>query len=69
MKCWHKWHKWNKWETVEKGKGAESPQNSYYKWHYEKNDGTGLVVAYFEVQRRECRKCGQCELHEESAGV
>lgn len=45
------WHRWSKWEPVTRGGLVDDERGS-----------EPVVVGNYEVQRRECEKCGKSQL-------
>jgi hypothetical protein len=54
MSCWPWKHEWTKWERVGVGNIVKPEEPT-------------TVVGVYEQQRRECSKCGMCQLREERA--
>lgn len=57
MKCWPFFHRWAKWETTIKGE--------LWSKNFDQltgNPATPGRCGFWEKQRRECEKCGKCQL-------
>lgn len=59
-RCWPFFHRWAKWKTTDHGKLESSIFVLTGQPH--RVDGSPITTGHFEEQRRECEKCGKCQL-------